>query len=505
MVDSNIARKYSIFISSSFEDLQDARWGIVKEILRIGHIPLGMELFHAGDRRNLDVIQGHLAECDIVIVLVGARLGSEVSQADSTSFTDWEYEQAQKLGKPILAFLLDKNEYVSSRACIPHGDPERSNDGPLDAFRQKVERSQRIVEYFSYDNPGDLRSKVSNAVALEIQSLATPRGGWVPGVLYDALAERVMFDVAVSGNLFFRRYANRLNQFRTLSLRTKVEDKLKVSVARYFWRLYLPRISSKKMKSLFFESGSSIAYVSQEYIRILTREDWASHLTERIQISTNNILTFLDFILIDPPAKPFSVRLEPQGPVEEYYGATFGELTKASHLPAPRQPRPLHTDAIRHVAQMKKRVSTLISEDAGLILMAASGIELDVKSQFVGPHVGSYYNKLMKRSLLSAKRPTVLFLDEKKFPRRFRVGECYQVCGPDYDWETVRKEVPLAIAIATSTRRKMVQTCTDLNKLGFIFQQPIMEQDGVWPMIASNKAFHDFFYDPAFDGTSSVA
>lgn len=42
-------KRYQIFISSPFKNMQEVRTRIVEEILRMGHIPVGMELFGASD------------------------------------------------------------------------------------------------------------------------------------------------------------------------------------------------------------------------------------------------------------------------------------------------------------------------------------------------------------------------------------------------------------------------------------------------------------------------
>jgi hypothetical protein len=44
--------KYQIFISSTFEDLKQERDIAIKAILEMGHIPVGMEIFSAGDEAN---------------------------------------------------------------------------------------------------------------------------------------------------------------------------------------------------------------------------------------------------------------------------------------------------------------------------------------------------------------------------------------------------------------------------------------------------------------------
>ena len=43
----NNEKKYQVFISSTFIDLQKERQAAVEAILSVGHIPAGMELFAA--------------------------------------------------------------------------------------------------------------------------------------------------------------------------------------------------------------------------------------------------------------------------------------------------------------------------------------------------------------------------------------------------------------------------------------------------------------------------
>lgn len=42
-------KKYQIFISSTFKDLELERRVAIEQILNISHIPVGMESFQAGD------------------------------------------------------------------------------------------------------------------------------------------------------------------------------------------------------------------------------------------------------------------------------------------------------------------------------------------------------------------------------------------------------------------------------------------------------------------------
>ena len=70
-------KKYQIFVSSTYRDLEEERRKVIEQILNLGHIPVGMVLFQAGDETQWGYIQKRIVECDYYIVLVAERYGSE--------------------------------------------------------------------------------------------------------------------------------------------------------------------------------------------------------------------------------------------------------------------------------------------------------------------------------------------------------------------------------------------------------------------------------------------
>jgi len=42
-------KRYQVFVSSTYDDLQEERKQVVQVLLEMGHIPAGMELFPAAD------------------------------------------------------------------------------------------------------------------------------------------------------------------------------------------------------------------------------------------------------------------------------------------------------------------------------------------------------------------------------------------------------------------------------------------------------------------------
>jgi hypothetical protein len=98
-----MAKKYQVFISSTFADLQNERSEILKAVLDLGHIPSGMELFPAVDLNQMTYIKQIIDVCDYYVLVIGARYGS--TNDVGMSFTESEYRYAREKGKVILAFI----------------------------------------------------------------------------------------------------------------------------------------------------------------------------------------------------------------------------------------------------------------------------------------------------------------------------------------------------------------------------------------------------------------
>ena len=102
-------KKMQVFVSSTYNDLQDERQSAVEAILKAGHIPAGMELFAAGDESQLEVIKQWIEQSDIFMLILGARYGS-VEPNSKKSYIQLEYEYAVELNKPLFAAVMS-DEY----------------------------------------------------------------------------------------------------------------------------------------------------------------------------------------------------------------------------------------------------------------------------------------------------------------------------------------------------------------------------------------------------------
>lgn len=158
--------KYQIFVSSTFEDLKEERDLVIKAILEMGHIPVGMEMFSAGDEEQWKLIQRQIDDCDYYVVIAAHRYGSLDGKI---SYTEKEYDYANSKEIPSLGFLIeDSTEWPVSKC-----DTDTNKKKSLKKFKEKIK--SKIVSYWKTKE--DLYGKVS--ISLMKQFTANPRAGWV--------------------------------------------------------------------------------------------------------------------------------------------------------------------------------------------------------------------------------------------------------------------------------------------------------------------------------------
>jgi len=78
-------------------------------VIRSGGTPVDMACFSADSRPPTQVCQEAVRSADVFVGIVGFRYGSPVSDRPELSYTELEFEEATKAGKPRLVFLLSEN------------------------------------------------------------------------------------------------------------------------------------------------------------------------------------------------------------------------------------------------------------------------------------------------------------------------------------------------------------------------------------------------------------
>lgn len=158
--------KYQIFVSSTYEDLKEEREIVIKSILEMGHIPVGMEMFSAGDEEQWNLIKKQIDDCDYYVVIVAHRYGS---LDKNISYTEKEYDYASSINMPTLGFLINESiSWPNSKI-----DKDAKKVKAVANFKSKIKK--KIIAF--WDNKNDLYGKVS--IALMKQFNTNPGIGWV--------------------------------------------------------------------------------------------------------------------------------------------------------------------------------------------------------------------------------------------------------------------------------------------------------------------------------------
>ncbi len=160
-------KRYQVFVSSTYDDLQDERKEVMQALLELDCIPAGMELFPASSEDQWSLIKRVIDDCDYYILIIGGRYGSV--GPDGISYTQMEFEYALKTGKPIISFV-HKNP-----ASIPTGKSEQTDEGKkkLEEFKNLAEK--KLVKF--WETPAELGSVVSRSMVKLMKNF--PAEGWV--------------------------------------------------------------------------------------------------------------------------------------------------------------------------------------------------------------------------------------------------------------------------------------------------------------------------------------
>ena len=173
-------RIHTVFISSTSEDLKEYRQSARDAAISAGFHPQMMEYFTAsGLHPPYRACMEKVAEADVLVAIVAHRYGwvpPDQPGNDHKSITWLECEEAARLGREVLAFVVDdhcewplqlKEAYRTTDAI------EKGEDSPdlLAEVRRNVARLKEFKRWLNglgiratFTNPDDLRAKVEAAL-----------------------------------------------------------------------------------------------------------------------------------------------------------------------------------------------------------------------------------------------------------------------------------------------------------------------------------------------------
>ena len=160
-------KRYQVFVSSTFEDLQEERKEVMQALLELDCIPAGMELFPASNDDQWTLIKRVIDDCDYYLLIIGGRYGSENDKG--ISYTQMEFEYALSQGKPIISFLPKHPENIPTK----HTDNNPEKQKKLETF--KVLAKKKLVRF--WETPSELGGIVSRSMVKLIKEF--PTEGWI--------------------------------------------------------------------------------------------------------------------------------------------------------------------------------------------------------------------------------------------------------------------------------------------------------------------------------------
>ncbi|MCC6615782.1 MAG: DUF4062 domain-containing protein [Anaerolineae bacterium] len=147
----------SVFISSTSQDLQDYREAVNRAIRRLRMLPIDMVDFGSQPGGAVKVSVDEVRRADYFVGVIAHRYGYVPEGADK-SVTEQEYDDAVRLRKPRLMYMIDP-AYAWDEDKV-ESDPEAQ--ARLAAFKAKIEKSD-VRSLFT--TPGDLAAQVTSDLA----------------------------------------------------------------------------------------------------------------------------------------------------------------------------------------------------------------------------------------------------------------------------------------------------------------------------------------------------
>jgi hypothetical protein len=136
---------FTVFVCSTFDDLEQEREAVLDAIRRVQSRHNAMEFFGARDARPIDVCLEEVRKSDLLVVIVGLKYGS-LPPGIGISYSQAEYEESVRLGKPCLVYLRDDDVPILPKYV--ERDPDKLR--LLDAWKQTLNANHTVAKFESW-------------------------------------------------------------------------------------------------------------------------------------------------------------------------------------------------------------------------------------------------------------------------------------------------------------------------------------------------------------------
>lgn len=183
---------YTVFLSSTRQDLAAHRDAVSLALRKAGYVPSEMETFGARDEEPLEACLQEVAETDLFVGIYAWRYGF-VPAGASISITEQELREAHRRRKPILCFTVDEAYEL----------PREEGEGAerLRDLKRRIRDERGVDTFTTPDNLAaavlaalrrweekNLRADLTPARHVQLQLLDKVERFWVDGVLKRSVA-----------------------------------------------------------------------------------------------------------------------------------------------------------------------------------------------------------------------------------------------------------------------------------------------------------------------------
>lgn len=492
-----MATKYQVFVSSTFRYLKEHRASAMKAIVSAGHMATCLENWGLSHEDQLEVISRAVEDCQFYVIILGHTYGS-IPRGKRKSYTEIELDIAEEAGIPILAMVLDESAVKTKRNSLSEEDREEKRE------IKNETRYQKLRDRLCKEGRWSITFRTHNDVERNIYAYFTNPPSDIRGYILETEETKSIINITTS-NQVVADIVRRAGAFKTVEDRLNDAPERKRALATAFHDLHGRQL--ELFDKIFIESGSTLTYIAAQIAERLPKAHEVVPVKLQGQVAkpvvtTNNALAYLDLWLVHGVL----CQPEPDFPpaMNEPYGAMYGPLTGISRTPnySGRSIEDEDPDAWNAVRRIRDDfLSGTHNPDKTLVLAAASAMMLeesspgevyeDIVHPCVGFHVGSYENKIFKRSLYLTGVPTIVFLHDEKVDSKPNWGKCHFVFDVGLSWKTVLESYPLSIWVGCTNETASHVKETMKTQLPSSWKLRIYHSEEYPVVVAHNQVFRD--------------
>jgi hypothetical protein len=109
-----MSSKLNVFVCGTYRDLIEEREAVLESIRRLQYQHDSMEYFGARPNTPIETCLDEVRRSDVLVVIVGHVYGSLVP-GENLSYSEAEYQEGYRLGKPCLVYVRDEDIPVLPR------------------------------------------------------------------------------------------------------------------------------------------------------------------------------------------------------------------------------------------------------------------------------------------------------------------------------------------------------------------------------------------------------